>query len=246
VSLFLIVPGTVFFLYGAVLCFFSNITTGTVLTVLFGLLVALCGVFFGKIRLFSKKKIGKITISSFCLLCAFEICLCAFIALYGQADNVSYDEDVVIVLGAGLRGDRVSDPLRRRLDAAIEYHEKNPDALIVVTGGRGIGEDVTEAYAMEKYLIDRGVSQERIIKEERSTSTNENMRFSKKILDEILPDGYTIAVITNNFHIFRGVSIAKIEGFENVTHLHASLAWYNAFPCYVRESLAVMKMWVFG
>ena len=245
-SWLLIVSGFVFFLYGAVLCFFSNITTGTVLTVLIGIFIVLCGVFFGKIRLFSKKKIGKITISAFCLLCAFEICLCAFIALYGQADNVSYDEDVVIVLGAGLRGDRVSDPLRRRLDAAIEYHEKNPDALIVVTGGRGIGEDVTEAYAMEKYLIDRGVLQERIIKEESSTSTNENMRFSKVLLDDILPDGYTVAVITNNFHVFRGVSIAKLEGLEKVSHLHASLAWYNAFPCYIRESLAVLKMWVFG
>ena len=67
------------------------------------------------------------------------------------------------------------------------------------------------------------------------------MRFSKKLLKE----DSSIVVITNNFHIYRAVSIAKTEGFNNVTHIHAGLQWYNLVPCYIRECLAVLKMWVF-
>ena len=85
------------------------------------------------------------------------------------------------------------------------------------------------------------------MKEEKATSTNENMRYSKEILDTHFDGGkYKTVIITNNFHIYRGVAIAKIEGFEEVFHKHADLKWYNLVPCYLRESLAVLKMWVFG
>ena len=168
----------------------------------------------------------------------------AFIAAYGQFDNVNYNEDAVIVLGAGIRGDRVTVPLAYRLNAAIEYHKKNPDAMIVVTGGQGYQETITEAEAMEGYLLRKGVDPSKIIKEEKATSTNENMRFTKEILDEYFEGDYSVVVVTNNFHIYRGVQIAKMEGFEKVHHKHAGLKWYNMAPCYIRESLAVLKMWV--
>ena len=117
--------------------------------------------------------------------------------------------------------------------------------MIVVTGGQGYQETVTEAYAMEKYLIRKGVNPDKIIKEEKATSTNENMRFTKAILDRCFDKDYSVVVITNNFHTYRGVQIAKMEGFDNVYRLPAGLRWYNMAPCYLRESLAVLKMWVF-
>ena len=186
-----------------------------------------------------------LVVAGIILFCA-ELILVGFIAIYGQSDNITYKEDAVIVLGAGIRGDRVTLPLKMRLDKVVEYHSKNPDALIVVTGGQGFQETVTEAYAMEKYLIEKGVDKNVIFKEEKATSTNENMRFSKIILDGKLKENYDIVVITNNFHIYRGVSIAKKEGFKNVFHMHAELQWYNLVPCYLRESLAVLKMWFLG
>ena len=128
----------------------------------------------------------------------------------------------------------------------IEYHNKNPEALIVVTGGKGLQETVTEAYAMEKYLIQNGVEESKIIKEEMATSTFENMKFSKEILDNYFANDYSVVVITNNFHIFRGAAIAKKAGFQNVKHMHAGLQWYNLVPCFLRESLAVVKMLVIG
>ena len=90
------------------------------------------------------------------ILC-IEFILVSFIAVFGIVDNISYNEDAVIVLGAGIRGDKVTLPLKMRLDKAIQYHSKNPEAVIVVTGGQGFQETVTEAYAMEKYLVENNI-----------------------------------------------------------------------------------------
>ncbi len=245
-SIILALVGIVFCIYGLCLCLLSNLNLGVIMTLLLGVFFLVWGIFYKKIKLITQKGIMKaIKIFIIALICA-EAVLVGFIAIYGQSDNVGFDEDAVIVLGAGIRGDKVTLPLKMRLDKAIEYHNKNPEALIVVSGGQGFQESVTEASAMEKYLINNGVSEDVIIKEEKATSTNENMRFSKEILDTYFNEEYTTVVITNNFHIYRGVSIAKIEGIKNVSHMHASLQWYNIVPCYLRESLAVLKMWILG
>ena len=68
------------------------------------------------------------------------------------------------------------------------------------------------------------------------------MKYSKEILDNYFTNYYSVVVITNNFHVFRGTTIAKNTGFGNVTHMHAGLQWYNLMPCFLRESLAVIKM----
>ena len=234
--------GVILILYGAVLSCMSNLNLGNVLVVLVGIFLMLIGIFKEKIWKFTEKGIGKIIKILVIALIVAEVILVTFIGLYGFYDNISYNEDAVIVLGAGLKGDKVSIPLKLRLDKAIEYHEKNPKAVIVVSGGQGFQETVTEAYAMEKYLIENGVDKSKIIKEEESTSTKENLKYSKEILNSYFKKEYKIVVVTNNFHIFRSVKMAKNEGFENVTHLHAGLQWYNLMPCYLRESLAVLKM----
>lgn len=236
--------GVIFTVYGLILCIMSNLNLGVVLVAVFGLVVLCIGIFYSKFRILTTKKHFKIfSIIIVLLLCA-EVALISFIAIYGFTDNVDYNEDAVIVLGAGIRGDRVTLPLKMRLDRAVEYHHKNPDALIVVTGGQGLQETVTEAYAMEKYLIQNGVDKNKILKEENATSTSENMKFSKEILDSCFTNNYSVVVITNNFHIFRGTTVAKNTGYTNVRHMHAGLQWYNLMPCFIRESLAVMKMFV--
>ena len=203
------------------------------------------GIFYSKIKVLSQKRFFKVIRILLIILVLAEILLVSFIAVYGVSDNVEYNEDAVIVLGAGIREERVTLPLKLRLDKAIEYHRKNPDAVIIVTGGQGFQETVTEAYAMEKYLLQNGVDKNKIIKEEKATSTSENMKFSKEILDVEFENGYSVVVVTNNFHVFRGTSVAKKTGFCEVAHMHAGLQWYNLMPCYIRESLAVMKMLVF-
>ena len=232
--------------YGLILCIMSNLNLGVVLVLAFGIVTFCIGFFYSKIQRITTLKNFKVCKIAFVLLICVEIALVSFIAIYGFSDNVDYSEDAVIVLGAGIRGDKVTLPLKMRLDKAIEYHHKNPDALIVVTGGQGLQETVTEAYAMEKYLVQNGVDKNKILKEEKATSTFENMKYSKEILDNYFSNDYSVAIITNNFHVFRGVSTAKNTGFENVTHMHAGLQWYNLMPCFLRESLAVIKLIILG
>lgn len=94
--------------------------------------------------------IGKIL--KFAIIIAFLIwfILLSFIAIYGKVDNVIYKEDAVIVLGCGIRGKNVSAILSYRLDKAVEYYRKNQNAVIVVSGGQGPQEEITEAEAMER------------------------------------------------------------------------------------------------
>ncbi len=244
-SIFLALLGVALSINGIFLCVFSNFNLGVVLTLFAGVFFLLWGVFYSKIRILTQSKVwNAVKLCIIILICA-ELVLVGFISIYGQYDNVSYDEDALIVLGAAVRGDKVTLPLRLRLDRAVDYHYKNPGALIVVSGGQGLQETVTEASAMEKYLVESGVNPEVVIKEEKAASTNENMRFSKKLLDKRFGTEYKVAVVTNNFHIYRAVAIAKAEGLGKSTHMHAGLQWYNLAPCYLRESLAVLKMWVF-
>lgn len=232
--------------YGLSLVVFTNFTLGTVLTLMLGAGLSLSGIYYDKIKEKTQSGFCKYLKIFICTFVFAEIIFVVFIVGYGMTNNTDFSEDAVVVLGAGIRGDKVSYALKYRLDKAIEYHIKNPHALIVVSGGQGVQESVTEAYAMEKYLISNGVDKECIIKEEKATSTNENMRFSKAILDEIFHKDYKITVITNNFHIYRGVMIAHDEGFRNVSHMGCRTTFYDAIPSYLRETLAVLKLWVIG
>ena len=240
----LLIVGIVFSAYGFILCVLSNFNLGVMLTFLLGLGIFVWGIYYNKIKEITSKGVMKGIKNVILTLFVAEFLLVGFVTFYGINDNVTYDEDAIVVLGAGVHGDRVTYPLKTRLDKAIEYHHKNPEALIVVSGGKGYQETVTEGYAMEKYLLENGVDPHVIIKEEKAASTGENMRFSKDILDGNLHDDYKVAVITNSFHIYRGVSVAKKEGFKNVTHMGSSIQWYNLIPCYMRESLAILKMWI--
>ena len=170
-----------------------------------------------------------------------------FLSIYGNNSTATFNEEAVIVLGAGIRGETVSRILAYRLDKAIEYSLKNPDAIIIVSGGQGQSprEYITEALAMKRYLVDNGIPEERIIKEESSTSTYENLLFSKEILDSIFDKPYRVVIITNNFHIFRSAQLARSLGLD-VTHSGARIARHSIPLNYSREFAAVMRMWVLG
>lgn len=168
-----------------------------------------------------------------------------FLAIYGNNDTADYTEDTVVVLGAGIKGETPTLPLVRRLDKAVEFYEKNNNVLIVVSGGQGFQEDITEALAMERYLVKKGVPAENIIKEEKATSTYENFLYSKEILDKKFQTGYKMAFITNDFHIYRASRLAKLAGFENTTHISGITEWYTLPVNYIRECFAVIKLWVF-
>ncbi len=166
-----------------------------------------------------------------------------FLGIYGNNDNADYTEKTVIVLGCGIRGERVSVGLAKRLDKAYEYHLKNPEAMIIVSGGQGPQEDIPEALAMKRYLESKGVPEEVIIMEDKSTSTITNFRYSHEIMKERGLAADSVVFVTNAYHVYRASTYAELEGLE-VTHLGTDIIWYTVPMNYMREMLAVVKMWV--
>ena len=216
----------------------ANLNFGLLPVAMLGTVLLVYGLFFEKLPF--RRCISGVLAFGLSVIIAFT----SFLAIYGRLDNATYDEKTVIVLGCGIRGERVSVGLAKRLNKAYEYHLQNPDAVIIVSGGQGPQENISEALAMKRYLIEKGVPEDRIIMEDKSTSTITNFKYSHEIMKEKgLPDD-SVVFVTNGYHVYRGASYAKAEGLT-VTHLGTDIIWYTIPMNYLREMLAVMKMWVF-
>ena len=140
------------------------------------------------------------------------------------------DKDFLIVLGCGLAKDGTLQPLLRgRLDRALGFYEAQKaetgkELTFITSGGQGPDEPVSESAAMKRYLMERGVPEERIVEEDRSTNTFENMRFSKEKIQAIDPAG-KIAFSTTNYHVFRSGLFARRVKMRAVG-MGAETKWY--------------------
>ena len=176
------------------------------------------------------------------------ICIESYVINVGRSDMSALPADAVVVLGAGVNGKSPSLSLYTRLAAALDSLEKNPDIPVVLTGGQGYGEEITEAQCMYDWLTARGVDQARLILEEQAGNTAENFAFSRKLLEEqsIDPAEDRVAVITNDFHIARSRLIAARQGYGHVFGVPAELPWLHLeVNYYLREAFAMVKTWIF-
>ena len=215
----------------------ANFNIGLVPVALLGAVLLIYGLLYEKLPF--RKLISGILAFGLAVILSFG----SFLAIYGRNDNATYNEKTVIVLGCGIRGERVSVGLAKRLNKAYEYHLQNPEAMIIVSGGQGPQEDIPEALAMKRYLVDKGVPEDKIIMEDKSTSTITNFKFSHEIMKEKkLPDD-EVVFVTNAYHVYRGAYYAKAEGLT-VTHLGTDIIWYTIPMNYFREMIAVLKMWI--
>lgn len=162
-----------------------------------------------------------------------------------KEDKCAGEAEYIIVLGAKVDGYHLTDALKQRLDKALLYLRTHDKTKVIVSGGQGPEEYVTEAQAMAEYLIRCGVEPSRILKEEKSTTTRENLIFSGRIMRED-PGTECMArtgIVTNNFHIYRAVCIAKQVGYQNVIALAAPTAPIMFVNYMTREFFGVLKMW---
>ena len=159
--------------------------------------------------------------------------------LVGYGKSVpAKDADYMIILGARVKGTKVTANLSRRLDTAYRYLENNPDTKVILSGGQGDGEDISEAEAMAEYLRQKGLDADRMIPEDQSENTWQNIEYSK---EKIKDDYSSVVIVTNDFHVFRGTRIAKKQGFRGVEGLGAPTKWYTVPNMFVREAVAVWK-----
>ena len=119
--------------------------------------------------------------------------------------------DYIVVLGARVNGREPSGALRNRIQVAAEYLAANPETLDVLSGGRGSDEEISEARCMYENLVAMGVDPARLILEDQSTDTSENLRFSRALIPE---EDASVGLVTNNFHIFRSLALARKMGWE--------------------------------
>ncbi|MBQ3302874.1 MAG: YdcF family protein, partial [Eggerthellaceae bacterium] len=151
--------------------------------------------------------------------------------------------DYIIVQGAQVRDQGPSVVRRYRLDTAYDYLIENEQTTCIVSGGRGGNESVSEAQVMAQYLTDRGISPERIIMEDKSLNTTENIENSMAFIDA---RSDSVGIVTNNFHMHRGLSIARKKGIEHACGIAApSKTWYLPNNM-LREALGVIKDKAFG
>ena len=230
--------------------------TGMALAVVFILVVLLWKKFKKLLEFLWKKKAGRafLIFMAALVVVAFVCVIIESVLLYrgatdesmfSSAGNVGSDagandtgeEPVLVVLGCQVRGTSPSLMLNERIDAAYDYMVQHPDSVCIVSGGMGPGEKISEAQCMYEHLVDRGIAGDRIFKEDRSTTTAENMTFSKEIMErEGL--GSRVAIVTNEFHEYRARQFAYSYGLESIPVSAKTARWL--FPTYyVRELYAI-------
>lgn len=221
----------------------GNLAGIAVFTVLF-----LCVWFNRKLTVLVKsvwlKKTGRLFLSVISiLLCAIIVTASVETVLMVSAAVKNPEPSAtVIVLGCRVYGERPSRMMVARLKAAKDFLDENPESACILSGGQGDDEDISEAECMYRWLVDAGISADRLYKEDKSTSTRENLLFSKEIIER---EGLNknIAIATNEFHEYRAQQIAKELSLESGAASGATEIW--VFPTYyVRELCGILYEWI--
>ena len=154
-----------------------------------------------------------------CIVIPGRILIAAVLALFLAVEGVILAAgfaapvqglDYIVVLGAKVNGTQPSGALRNRIHVAAQYLQQNPDTIAVLSGGQGSDEQLSEAQCMYENMLALGVDPGRLILEDQSSDTSENLVFSRKLI----PEGASVGLVTNNFHIFRSLRLAKGLGWE--------------------------------
>ena len=168
--------------------------------------------------------------------------LAAFILVEAQIVSAMSSQaepglDYIISLGAAVRDGLPTSPLLLRIQKTAEYLFDNPDTLVIASGGQGSTESLSEAQCIKDYLLEYGIEENRIILEDKSTDTKENIRNSFALI----PDGASVGVVSSNFHIYRAVRIAELQG-HTVSGIPARSLFPLAIHYTVREFFAIVQL----
>lgn len=184
-------------------------------------------------------KLLKITLITLVTIGAIYTSIVLFLIFSGTRDTPSTSPDTVLILGAQVKGTTKENAypsvvLRERLDTATTYIKKHPEATVIVCGGQGSDEPDSEANVMKNYLIKQGISKEKIVAEDTSTRTKENILNAQK-----KQPLHNTVIVTSDFHIYRAKLLAKRLGIESISGLPAVSNNSAIFKSYTREIIAL-------
>ncbi len=190
----------------------------------------------------------KILLGSFTLIAVyylFSIFNFLMISLIYQFNRSKLNQDFIIVLGSGLIGDRVPPLLASRINKAIEFYHKqaavSTPPKIIFSGGQGADEKISESLAMQRYAIEKGIPIKDTILEDKSVNTLQNMEFSKKIMEDLIPNNSNSIFVTNNFHLFRAGIYARKANL-NSQGIGSKTALYFLPNAMIREYIAIVVL----
>ncbi len=190
---------------------------------------------------------GKAAVISAGVLCAAFIIYAVTVSVLmmrAASDRPKNDKALLIVLGCQVKNGAPGRMLASRLDAAYDFLAEHDEAAAVVSGGQGSDESISEAQCMRDYLVSRGISSDRIYMEDRSTSTEENLRFSLELIRNRGLSG-EITIVTDGFHQLRAEMLAKRSGVDT-KNISASTMWWLLPTYWVREWFGIAYYIVSG
>jgi uncharacterized SAM-binding protein YcdF (DUF218 family) len=182
------------------------------------------------------KVIKMLAVIALGLFCASFIVIEA-LALSQMRGDAEPRAAYVIILGARVNGNTPSITLRKRAAVAARYLNTNPDTKVIATGGKGAGEYITEGEALRQLLETAGIDKSRIIIEDASTSTWENLTNAASLLDSLHT---SVVLVSSDFHLFRATGMAKKLGYTHISAAASKSEW-QILPNYLlREYLAII------
>ena len=173
-------------------------------------------------------------------------CVVEGIIIRNSRTDSNPERGYIIVLGAKVRGLEPSVSLRHRLEAALSYLNSYPNSKVIVSGGQGADELISEAQCMRDWLTANGIDEARILMENQSSSTLENLNNSKALIIADGGNAEDVAILSSPYHLYRAKLMARSLGMNP-----AGVACVNGLPCYtvgmyVREAFGVTHLWILG
>ena len=238
--------GIILFLWFAIPIAAGIFNIGNVTGMILSAAVAAYGMFYQRVHVqlaqMWQNGGGKVLLAAVCSMAA-AVCAAAVVETILIVQSAFHQPPTgtnatAVVLGCSVKGTRPSTVLAERIEAAYEYLTEHPDAVCVLSGGKGEGEDISEAECMYRCLTAKGIDGNRLIKEDRSTTTEENLRFSRELLKERGIEE-PITIITSEFHQYRANQVAKRLGIISYsTPSHTFILYLPTF--YVRELYGIL------
>ena len=251
--LFALLIGAVLFLDGAYLISLNKIHLGTLLPLFIGLGLLIFAMFYPKIQILIHKTrlrntLWRLSYLGFLLWSASVICFFGYLQLATQSNAQPAPVKAIIVLGSGIEHGQPSATLTQRLNRAAALAKQQPNVPLIMTGGLDFREKFTEAEVMSNYVQQNfSISATRIWLEDRSTSTDLNLKNSQPILAQLnIQLNEPIAIVTSDFHTLRAAAIARKQGYHHIVTVAAPTPLINRYNSWLREYFAYASGWLFN
>lgn len=206
---------------------------GNIAGILGGIYIAVLALMFNKINSTVWCVLFALTVIGLTIVIAFMS------IIYIKGRTKTNNENVIIILGCRVKWDKPSLSLIKRVDSAYDFLIKNPKTVAILSGGQGKDEALSEAECMKKLLVEKGIDKNRLILEDQSTTTDENIAFSRKLIDSLALDK-TVAIATSEYHQLRASMICKRYGLK--AKAQSSKTKYTILHVFLlREIFAIIK-----